>query len=470
MKTVQTVARHFPFQLFAMSVTYCAFLMFRLGQFPGANYDSYQYVYAVLLGPRLTPAGAAEFARLHVHSGYFPVWQLLKRCGLPTWEAATWLNILCTAGTVVVIYALAKRQGSSHRFALVSALLFQSFSTVAFYSNIPEVYAPWVLCLSITLLCLEQQKEWWAVGWFSLAAWLFLATFLLLPAFLWVKGRRKWLLASLGFSGGILLHLLTMRAYGVPFLSRLASERVYWQVATGWNWYFTSTWESLAKSGMAWVTLWALALTWVLRRRLGSANLRLLLLALPLLVAPSLWVKDHGSFFLPFGLLVSLLCPMLTRQWTGGGRWRSSAALASLLVLVALNLQSSWQVVSYDRKMGQSQVEYCQHALKELPQNSRVISTALLSTWLWAKEAAGRGDVECCYFPWLLRSDYLSNIETSLANLKNAPGTYFVDLTVTPLVADSGKVLSTIKITVPYWPKGQVYWDLKAVYLGLSQP
>jgi hypothetical protein len=216
--------------------------------------------------------------------------------------------------------------------------------------------------------------------------------------------------------------------------------------------------------------LWPLALVLAVAasdaRRLDRASRQLLLIALPLLVAPAFWVKDHGSFFLPLGLVLSLLCPLLLQKWTQGGRWTANLAAGLLFLLIAGNLQHSWQLIAYDRGMGLSQVSYCQRALTEMPENSRVLSTALLSTWLFVKENSGRSDIECQYFPWLLRSDYSSVIEQSLEELCQTPGVYYVDQTVSTAVAQTGRLLEVKQIAVPDWPQGQVFWDLKAVYLG----
>lgn len=452
--------------LTAASLLYSLALLFGCGPYPGANYDSYQYVYAAMRAARLPARELAEFSRLHVHSGYFPLWQLFDRWGLPVWAATSGLSILCTAATVGLLYRLARVLGCSHRFALMAALIWQSFGTVAFYGNIPEVYAPWMLCLVLTLLALEQQRDWLAAGCFGLATWSFLQSLLLWPAFLLVKRRRASAAGGLGLALGIGLHLVTLAGYGIPFLARLGSERVYWQVATGWSWFIGSTWKSLDESGMLWVLLGCCLLWWRQRGSLPAAGRRLLLLAGPLLVAPALWVKDHGSFFLPLGMVLSLLCPLLLERRVAGRRWQSGLVLTVLLLFCASNFRASWQAVAYDRAMGRTQVSYCRQAVIGLPPDSQVLSTALLSTWLWTKEAVGRSDVQCLYFPWLLRSDYQATIDRGVQELRQEPGIYYVDQTVTEAVLAAGELLERRQILVPCWPIGQASWDLNTVYLG----
>lgn len=458
-----------PFILLALGSLGYSFSLLQLGAFPGANYDSYQYVYAVLASGRLNALELAEFGRLHVHAGYFPIWTVLSRLGLPLWQAAGWLSIGCTAATVGAIYLLARELGCRQGHALAAALLWQSFATVAFYANIPEIYAPWMLCLALYLLYLERERRAAATVCFAVATWLFLPSLLLLPAFARLS-QRKLTAAAVGTGLGLGLHLLTLKAYGVPFLTRLASERVYWQVASGPLWYLTSTWKSMVQSGMGLALLCCLLPAWLLRRRLEPSLRRLMLLAIPLFLAPALWVKDHGSFFLPFGLMLCLIVPLLWQQWAGRHRWRHSAAIAITLLVVGPNVSSSWRQVSYDRNMGQAQVEFCRQAMQRLPENSQVLSTALLSTWLFVKEDAGRSDVECLYFPWMINQNYAEVIERSLTELQSLPGVYFVDPTVTTAVVQAGQLLQALPIQILDWDGRQSLWELKKVYLGETRP
>ncbi len=451
-------------QVCAGAFVYLALLITVLGAYPGHNYDSYQYVYATVQGAELTETELAEFSRMHVHSGYYPMWRVLIATGLPAWPAFTWLNVFCTALTTGVIYLICRSLKIGRLLAALAAAFFLSSTSVAYYSSIPEIYPPWMLLLAVFIWSVLSGRLACASIAYGLSMWMFLQSILLWPAF-WLRASgRPWKAALTGLVLGTGLHLVTISAYGIELLPRLAGETVYFRVISGWQWFFTSTWKTLSLAGVLWGGLLYAVL--VLRNRKPNVLRRLELLALPSLLAPAIWVKDHGSFFLPLILLLSLLGAAALHRWTAKSRTRRAAAVLLVIVMLTGNVTTAWESIAYDRSAGKAQLTYCRSALDSMPENSRVLSTAFYSTWLWACTEAKRDDVECAYFPWLLRPDYEPIMQDSLQRLLQRPGTYYVDSTVSSVVSEAGRIISTWEVAVPAWPKGTLKWPLQVVDFG----
>lgn len=460
--------RKIALRIFLVALVYLAMLVRVLGTYPGYNYDSYQYAYAAFRGAELSGDAIAEFSRMHVHAGYYPLWRLFVISGLPAWSAFAWFSVLCASLTSAAVYLICRTLSVARALSALAALFFLSSTSTAYYATIPEVYSPWMLLVALFVWAALTDRQLLAGISFGLGVWMFLESLLLWPVF-WLSGKsRSWLSATLGLLLGALLHVITLSAYRIPFLPRLASETVYFRVITGWQWFFTSTWNALSQAGVLWVGI--LYVFCCLRARKSALLRRLEMVAVPALLLPAIWVKDQGSFFLPFILLIAVLGIAALNSWVGRSRTRGLFAIVLCCVVMLGNIQATWAELGDDRNAGRAQLAYCRSALEDMPENSRLISTALLSTWLWVCAETGRDDVRCSYFPWMLRADYGPVLDASLQELTANPGTYYIDTSVSARVSEAGRIVSTWEIKVPAWPKGSMTWPLKVIDIGGTRP
>lgn len=406
------------------------------GSHTGANFDAYQYTFALREGKALPQAEFDNASRLFVHAGYYVLLRPLIMLGLDAWTVFSLSSMLFMSLASGLLYVLCRELGSSPEPALALAVMFGLSSTALHYCNIPEIYPMWLVTFIATLLALWRRNVTWSVVWFALSFVAYVQSILLLPAFLLWGWRRGTFYATLAAGLGFALLMIILQVTGVSLLANLFREKVYLEIATQDPLWLKSNFIALRQSG-AIVPLLLAILLW---RTLGMGNADKFLLAslLPNILFALLWVNNHGAFFLPTALLASVLLATQISQVKS-----HRAILAVAIIMTLSTFPWAWDEASYDRSLGKVQYDFCTSSFS-LVKEERLISTALFPRWQYVYSLNNTETKNLKYSPWAFARSQEQAMVKLTRDLVSGQESAYADYTVHP------EILSQLAPAVVY--------------------
>jgi hypothetical protein len=426
MKSSKTSLMLFISIAIPLAVYLMVYAMF--GSHTGANYDAYQYSFALREGRSLSQEEFDNASRLFVHAGYYILLRPLVVLGLDAWSAFAWSSMLFMALSAGLLYILGVELGVPEAMSAVLSTLFALSSTALHYCNIPEIYPMWLAVLLLLLFALWRGQALWSVILFGLAFVTYVQSVLLLPVF-WMFGlRRGTLLGVAAAVTGAVLLMIVLYPTGVNFLGNMTNERVYLEIASQNTFWLRSNLVALRQSG-ALVPLVLSIPLWLTARSLGRAERFLLLALVPNLIFALLWVTNHGAFFLPVSVTGTLLFSVLASRTKN---YRPVLAVATLLIVSALPW--AWSETTYDRSLGLIQYEFCRNALP-LIQDEAIISTALYPRWQYVMSQHNIEREHLRYSPWAFTRSQEAAMESAVLDMVSYR-TAYADDTVHPDILD----------------------------------
>jgi len=380
-------------------------LQYTYGFYSGANFDAYQYTYALREGPELSRAEFAGTSRVFVHAAYYYTLRPLVSKGLDAWATFASSSILFSVLTCILIFIVARALGIAPWAAFAASLLWAFSATALYYANIPEIYPMWQFTLLITVLAIWRRHAVAAVMCYIIAFLVFVQSILIVPMFLWFGIKRGLMLGIIAVILGFAALFLLLSFSGVDFMSNFSREGIYLDIAAeDANWLQTNI-IALRQSGLIIPLLFSIPLALSLA---DSTVVFLLLGILPNLVFGLIWVKDQGAFMSPAAILISLLFAYLATKTKD---YRPIVAIALLLCVPMFTV--AWKEAAYDRSLGKVQVEFCLNAVDHLDKESSLVSTALFPRWLYVLSLRGINPGLVKYSPWAFIDIQLESMQTA---------------------------------------------------------